>query len=187
MSSNVLRSMTGGLGSRGSCDPEGYDEGSGHLLRRECHRHLDVLVVERGPQRILKNEVVGEFGALPDVADRVRCHGHGLCPACEGYLALAAEDALGGQDEALEAGAAQAVHSKRRGFLGDAGPEADVAREVGSVDGGLGDVAEVNVLDLVRVDVGLRDSGLCGDDAEVCGWAGRRIAHGESRFDVGRC
>ena len=64
---------------------------------------------------------------------------------------------------ASKPGAAEPVHGERRRLDREARAEADVAREVDGVGGGLEDVAEDDVADGGRVDAGPVEGGPAGE------------------------
>eukprot|EP00961_Rhodomonas_salina_P119575 1609038-Rhodomonas_salina.1 len=139
-----------------------------NLLGSQSHGQLDVLVVERGPERVLESEVVGKLGSLADIAQRVRGHGHVLGTAARHNLALAHGDVLGALHNGLEASAAKPVDGQGRGVQSHSRADADMAREVRGVLGGLGHVSEDDVINKGRVQVGLLQRSNGGDNTEIC-------------------
>src|SRR5204862_4910405 len=111
-----------------------------------------VRIDERDPQVVL--ELLLAEGQTPSRAtDLMRRHRHVLGAAGEDKLGLAELDLLRGEDDRLQAGAAETVDGEGRCLLRYARLEADVSREVHGVARGLKDVAEDDLVDLLRVDL----------------------------------
>ena len=144
------------------------------VLHREVlgghrHRQVAVAVGERAPERVLHRRRPPEHGAPAHSAKRVGGLRHALGAADQRDLRLARQHLQRGLHDRLEARAAEAVDGDCGGLLRHARAQADVAREVDRVCGGLLHVAEDDVVDIVRVDLGLGERGLGGVDAEVGG------------------
>src|SRR5438477_1507994 len=97
----------------------------------------------------------------------MRCHRHVLGAPREDELGLAELDLLRRENDRLQAGPAETVDGEGRCLLRYARLEAYVSREVNRIARGLKDVAEDDLVDLLRIDLGLFERALRGDDAEV--------------------
>ncbi len=69
----------------------------------------------------------------------------------------------------MHSAAAQAIHRERRCLDRDTGPQANVARAVERISGGLLGVAEHNVIEFLGIKPGAFDRTLTGDGAQFLG------------------
>ena len=121
-------------------------------------------VAQRLPQRVLERRRPDRAG-VPSARPRTTCGAWLIdsVPPASTTSRLAEQDLLGALDDRLEAGAAEPVDRERRGLDREAGAEADVAREVDGVGGGLEDVAEDDVVDGGGLDAGAVEGGPGGE------------------------
>ena len=131
----------------------------GELLRGLRHREPAVAVAQRLPERVLERRGRAEPKAPARAAHHVRRLAHRLGAAGEHDLRLAQQNLVRALDDRLEAGAAEPVDGDRRRLDRQARAQADVAREVDGVGGGLEHVAEDDVVDGGRVDPGPVEGG----------------------------
>ena len=184
-----LSLAAGGNGDDLFAEPAGLLRGGGALLALESKRVLllarDVVlarqvvrglrhvqaavrVEQRDHERVFHRRLA-EAEALARAADDVRRLRHVLHAAGEHRLRFAQLDLLGGADDRLDAGAAEAVQREGRNLFGHAGLESDVTRSVDGVARGLQGVADDDVIHFLRRDAAARECFLGGDDAEVDG------------------
>jgi hypothetical protein len=95
--------------------------------------------------------------------------GHRFGAADEAHLRVTKNDFLGATDDGLESGPAQSIQGERRRFLAAARFQRNVTREIDRVVGGVEDVAEVRLIDIVCGDSRAIDRELLRNDGEIDG------------------
>jgi hypothetical protein len=100
---------------------------------------------------------VAHPGAPTSVLHPVGASAHRLRTARQDDFRIAALNRLGGRDDRLNTAATQAVDRERRRLLGDAGPDANDARHIHVLGGGVDDVAKHHLLDLIGLQSGALD------------------------------
>src|SRR5207237_6903043 len=147
-------------------------------------RHAGPVVrVDKRDAEVVLELLLAERQTPARAADLVRRHRHVLGAAGEDELRLAELDLLRSEEDRLQARAAEPIHGQRGRFLWYARLQADMARKIHGVAGRLEDVAEDDLIDLLRIDLGFLERALRRDDPEVgC----RGVAQGAAVRPKGR-
>lgn len=159
--------------------------GKAHVLALVC-------VGETVLQDTVDELLVAELGAVAHVGEVVGHVGHALGAASDDDIGVAAHDGLGSEGNGLDGGSADLVDGGRDGGLREAGVDGALSGGV-LAQVGLEDVAEEDLLDLLRLDAGARDGVLdcvCTElDGGLAGERAQEHARGgtDGRDDVDGC
>lgn len=136
--------------------------------------------------------LVAKLGAVAHVGEVVGHVGHALGAASDDDVGIAANDGLGGEGDGLDGGGADLVDGGSDGGLREAGVDGALSGGV-LAQVGLQDVAEDDLLDLLRLDTSARDGvldGVCTElDRGLAGERAQEHARGgtDGRDDVDGC
>ena len=151
----------------------------GQSFGGSAHGFIRAGIEESFPQKIFEFDFAhAKSGAVGVGGDGVARHGFSADDESEaGFGEL---DVVGGLEDGFDAGSADALHEMRRNIDGDAGVEADVARQNVGVERGLRHVSGDDDIDVGGWDVGAAEDFAGGFDSEV---GGRDEAESSVVFD----
>lgn len=164
----------------------------GACLSGKTHVLALVCVGETVLQDTINELLVAELGAVAHVGEVVGHVGHALGTASNDNVGIAADDGLGSEGDSLDGGGADLVDGGSDSGLRETGVDGALSGGV-LAKVGLEDVAEEDLLDLLRLDTSARngvldrvctelDGGLAGERAQEHARWGT-----DSRDDVDGC
>ena len=130
------------------------------------HREARRGIEQRFPEEIFEFDLAhAESAAMGEGCDGIAAHGFGA--DAEREIDFFQGDGVGGLADGFHAGAADALDKVRGTIGGNAGVEADVAREHVGIEAGLRDAAGDGGVNVGGRDFGAFENGASGFDAEV--------------------